>query len=169
MSDLRIRSAAADEYPEVAQLTVAGFDEPPAPTAARLALLRDAAGRARAGDLLVAVDEASGRLTGTASLLRAGSQYARLAEPDEAELRLLAVRPEHRGRGVAFALMAAAIERCRRWDGVRSLVLDTAPANLTAQRLYQRLGFVRVPERETRVIEGLGRLKVFTHDLHPEG
>jgi ribosomal protein S18 acetylase RimI-like enzyme len=166
MSDLRFRSATPAEYAEVADLTVAGFDEPPAPTAARLALLRDAAGRANAGDLLVAVNEPTGRLAGTASLLRSGSDYARFAESGEAELRLLAVHPEYRGRGIAFALMVEAIDRCRQWDGVRSLVLDTAPANVTAHRLYHRLGFVRVPERETRVIEGLGRLLVFAHDLH---
>ncbi|MGY0055855.1 GNAT family N-acetyltransferase [Streptomyces sp. LZ34] len=161
-----VRTARPDEYERVAALTVESFrTRNSAPSPERLALLRDAGGRATAGHLLVAVDQRSGTPIGTASLLRAGTAYARLALPDEAELRLLAVLPEHRGRGVAGALLAEAIERVRGW-GVRALVLDTGRDNLTSQRVYQRLGFVRQHDRERR--ENRRRpLKtaVFSHDL----
>ncbi len=93
MVNIHVRPAFEREWAEVAALTVAGFDGPRRPDAARLALLRDAAGRAASGTLLVAQDETSGALAGTASLLRAGTPYARLARPGEAELRLLASCP----------------------------------------------------------------------------
>ncbi len=60
--------------------------------------------------------------------------------------------------------MSAAIELAREWDA-GALVLDTGPRNVTAQRVYHRLGFVRVPERETRIGAGGEPLAVYSHDL----
>ncbi|NIY62688.1 GNAT family N-acetyltransferase [Streptomyces malaysiensis] len=166
MSDIRVRTARADEHERVAAVTVEGFrSRNSAPRPERLALLRDTSGRAAAGDLLVAVHEPSGTVIGTASLLRPGTAYARLAQPDEAELRLLAVLPEHRGRGAGGALLTEGIERARSW-GMRALVLDTGRDNVASQRVYHRLGFVRQYAREER--ENRRRpLKtaVFSHDL----
>lgn len=160
MADLHVRVALPGEYASVGELTVTGFSHHRAPGAERLALLRDAAGRARDGELLVAVDEVTGLLVGTASLLRAGTESARLAEPGEAELRLLAVLTHHRGRGVGYALMQAAIERATAW-GATALVLDTGPTNADSHRLYHRLGFERAPARETRPSRSGAPLAVF--------
>ncbi|GAA2312195.1 GNAT family N-acetyltransferase [Streptomyces violaceusniger] len=166
MSDIRVRTARAHEYERIAALTVEGFrSRNSAPRPERLALLRDTPGRAAAGDLLVAVDEPGGTLIGTATLLRPGTAYARLALPDEAELRLLAVLPEHRGRGVGGALLAEGVERARS-RGMRALVLDTGRDNVVSQRVYQRLGFARQYAREER--ENRHRpvkTAVFSHDL----
>lgn len=164
LADLQIREALPEELDLVAAVTVAGFDRHRAPSPERLALLRDAAGRARDGLLLVAADDTTGELVGTASLLRAGTRYARQAYPGEAELRLLAVLPHHRGRGAGYALLAEAIEQARGW-GAEAVVLDTGAGNHTAQRLYYRLGFHRAPEREGRVVGGAGPLAVFRYDL----
>lgn len=49
MSDLHVRDAEPDEFAEVVALSIAGFDGPRRPNAERLALLSDAAGRARDG------------------------------------------------------------------------------------------------------------------------
>ncbi|AGP52208.1 GNAT family N-acetyltransferase [Streptomyces rapamycinicus] len=150
MSDIRIRTARAHEHERVAAVTVDGFrGRNSAPRPERLALLRDTPGRAAAGDLLVAVDEPNGTLIGTASPLRPGTAYARLALPGEAELRLLAVLPEHRGRGAGGALLLEGIGRARCW-GMRALVLDTGWDNVVSQRVYQRLGFIRQYAREER-------------------
>ncbi|WP_426455140.1 N-acetyltransferase family protein [Paenibacillus sp. S-38] len=54
----------------------------------------------------------------------------------------LYVRPEARGRGAAALLLEAA-ERLARESGAKGLQLETAPDNLTAQRLYERMGYVR--------------------------
>ncbi|MDX3225061.1 GNAT family N-acetyltransferase [Streptomyces sp. ME19-01-6] len=166
MSDIRVRTARPHEYGQVADLTVEGFrSRNSAPSPERLALLHDTPGRAATGELLVAVDEPSGTLIKTASLLRPGTVYARLALPGEAELRLLAVLPEHRGRGADGALLAEGIERVRSWD-MRALVLDTGRDNVVPQSVYHRLGFVRQYAREER--ENRHRpLKtaIFSHDL----
>lgn len=174
-----IRTARTDELTAVGQLTVDSFAAGPYGATTdpdRLALLRDAAGRAAAGELLVAVDPSmdqppraaddprTGTLVGTASLLRAGSGYARTARAGEAELRLLAVAATARGRGIGAALMHAALARAAAW-GMVALVVDTGPANLTAQRLYHRLGFERQPSREQGPVPGVGVLAVFRYDL----
>ncbi len=162
-----IRPAHPGEYPLVGRLTAEGFATGPYGVATdpdRVALLHDAAGRAASGDLLVAIDDATGALVGTASLLRSGTRYARRARADEAEVRLVATSTAGRGRGVGAALMAASIERSRAW-GVDGLVVDTGAANVAAQRLYHRLGFERVPERETSHIPGIGVLAVFRFRL----
>ena len=148
----QVRTARDDELDAVAALTERGFGAGPyGPTTdpERLRLLRDAAGRAAAGDLLVAVD--GDRLLGTLSLLRPGTGYTRQARDDEAEVRLLTTDPDARGLGVGAALVAESITRARAW-GVRALVLDTGPQNVASQRLYHRLGFERVVERETVVV-----------------
>lgn len=161
---IEVRVARTDEYDAVAELTEHGFATGPfGPTKDpdRLRLLRDSAGRAAAGDLLVATD--GGELLGTASLLRPGSAYNRQAHADEAEVRLLTTAPQARGSGVGAALMVASIERARSW-GVAALVLDTGARNVTSQRLYHRLGFERLVERES-----IGGLVVFGYDLSRTG
>lgn len=54
----------------------------------------------------------------------------------------LFVAPDARGRGVGAALLAAAEAHARRVGAVR-LVLQTAPGNAAAQRLYRRAGWTR--------------------------
>lgn len=167
---VHVRDALEQEHEAVGALTSRAFGAGPYGPSVdpdRIRLLADAAGRAASGDLLVAVDD--GRLVGTVSLLRAGSSYSREARADEAELRLLATAPEARGHGVGAILLAAALERARVW-GVAGVVLDTGPRNVVSQRLYHRLGFERVVERETTVVgHGVGRLVVFRYDLTRTG
>ncbi|MGB4777821.1 N-acetyltransferase family protein [Microbacterium sp.] len=161
-----VRTATPDEHAAVGELTYRGLGHSDAarPDPAREALLRDASARAAEGDLLVAADAATGELLGTASLLRPGSRLSRQARGGEAELRLLAVLPRARRFGAGWALMSEAIERARVWDAP-ALVLDTGPGNHASQRLYHRLGFQRVPERETLPASRGGHLAVFRYDL----
>ncbi len=63
-------------------------------------------------------------------------------QPHRAELAKLLVRPEHRGRGVASALVAAAEEEARA-RGKTLLVLDTVRGD-HAERLYRKLGYTAV-------------------------
>lgn len=67
------------------------------------------------------------------------------AAVDEAELLLLATRPAARRRGVAGALLRAAIAEAR-GRGVRRLHLEVRAGN-DAVRLYRREGFEKVGER----------------------
>ncbi|HEY0119418.1 MAG TPA: GNAT family N-acetyltransferase [Cellulomonas sp.] len=112
--------------------------------------LRDARRRAAEAVLLVAIARTTdGRdvVVGSITVAPYGSSYAEVAEPGEVELRMLAVAPEARKRGVAAQLMRAALREALA-DGARRVVLSTQDAMAAAQRLYDRLGFVREPERD---------------------
>jgi GNAT superfamily N-acetyltransferase len=54
----------------------------------------------------------------------------------------LFVAPQHRGRGLAEALIAACASRCR-VHGAAQLAWQTAPDNARAQAVYERVGAVR--------------------------
>jgi len=95
------------------------------------------------------VAEDGGALVGTVLLLPAGTVFATpdgtsftLASP---EVRLLAVTPSARGKGVARALMEECISRARA-AGAPALTLHTADVMAVAMRLYERMGFARAPE-----------------------
>ena len=97
--------------------------------------------------MLVAVaDGDDRRIVGTVMLQPWPHAGEVVAGPDEAEIRALAVAPDGQGRGTGRALLRAVIERAA-LTGVRHLVLLTQPEMQTAQRMYQRAGFVRLPER----------------------
>jgi len=61
------------------------------------------------------------------------------------EVRLLAVAPAGRGRGIGAALMREYVLRARK-RGARALSLHTTDMMQTARRMYERMGFVRAPE-----------------------
>ncbi len=109
--------------------------------------LRAAADRARDAELAVAVDESAGTLLGTVTYCRAGTPWAEVSRPGEAEFRMLAVAPEARGRGAGAALAAWCVDRARD-DGCTAVVLSSLTVMHTAHRLYERMGFVRTPERD---------------------
>lgn len=123
--------------------------------------LRDAARRADEAVLLVAAQPSAGgeAVVGTLTVAPYGSSYAEIAEPGEVELRMLAVAPEVRGRGVAAQLMRMAL-REGLLRGARRVVLSTLDAMTTARRLYARLGFAAEPARDWGHEDV--RLRVFT-------
>lgn len=64
----------------------------------------------------------------------------RAAYPDAVEICHLQVRPEHRGRGVGTALIAAAEQRASE-RGHRCIAVGVADDNPEARALYERLGY----------------------------
>jgi ribosomal protein S18 acetylase RimI-like enzyme len=114
--------------------------------------LLDAGRRSREATLLVALQPISGGscvVVGTVTLAPFGSSYAEVAEPGEVEIRMLGVAPEARRQGVAEALVRACLREAVSL-GARAVVLSTLDAMVVAQRLYERLGFHRVQERDWR-------------------
>jgi len=101
-----------------------------------------------AGTVLTAVD---GReVLGVVVLANRGGPLALMAGEGEAEVRMLAVDPRARGRGVGEMLMRECIERAKGPPHLaRAMVLSTQPGMKAAQRLYERMGFRRVPERDS--------------------
>ncbi|WP_026875126.1 GNAT family N-acetyltransferase [Jiangella gansuensis] len=155
MTDFNVRTAEPADLAAVGHLTVEAYDadgflEDDDDYAAELA---DAASRAEKATLLVAADP-DGTVIGTATFCRPGSPYTEISRPGEAEFRMLAVAPSARGRGVGLALVRECIELGRQ-HGDAALVLSSLPQMRTAHRLYERLGFVRLPERDHEPVPGI--------------
>lgn len=66
-------------------------------------------------------------------------------ELDYPEIRVLAVDPEARGKGVASSLVEACIKRAKE-NGHHAIGLHTGEFMKGAIALYERFGFKRVPE-----------------------
>jgi GNAT superfamily N-acetyltransferase len=96
-------------------------------------------------EMIVAVLD--GKIAGSVSLYPAkmdayGGQVEELEYP---EIRMLAVAPEARGKGVATKLISECIERSKK-KGYHSIGLHTGEFMDGAMRLYEHLGFERLPQ-----------------------
>ncbi|MFD5034101.1 GNAT family N-acetyltransferase [Streptomyces sp. NPDC058405] len=159
--DFTIRVAEPGEYTRLGEITARGYlddglldfgeDDP------YLLTLRDVAARAAEAEVLAAVD-ADGTLLGGVTFVAAGGPWADVARAGEAEFRMLAVDRAARGRGVGEALVRACVARSRDMDGCIRIVLSTQDRMLQAHRIYERLGFVRTPERDWEPLPGLSLL-----------
>ncbi|MBD0707458.1 MULTISPECIES: GNAT family N-acetyltransferase [unclassified Streptomyces] len=149
--DFTIRAVRPEEYEELGDLTgltylndgllLHGEDD------SYLAVLRDTARRARESEVLVAVD-ADERLVGGVTFARGGTAWADIAVEGEAEFRMLVVGPDARGRGIGEALVRVCLDRAQALSGCARLVLSTGETMVAAHRIYERMGFVRTPERD---------------------
>lgn len=148
---VQVRPAQPQEYDAVGELTARAYlDDGLVPDGTDYQLtLRRAADRALHCELLVAVDDGSGALLGTVSFVRAGSPYSEVAQDGEAEFRMLAVARSARGRGIGRLLAQACLERARA-AGATRVVICTSTDMAPAHRLYESLGFARLPERDWR-------------------
>lgn len=142
---MRIRSAERDEAERIGCLTVAAYATLGEPLGDYVAVLRDVAARLDTCEVAVAEDSDDGSLLGTLTYVPGLGPYAEWDDPDAAGIRFLAVDPAARGRGVAEALVRWAMARAEA-QGRARLLLHTTDHMHTAQRLYERLGFVRAPE-----------------------
>ena len=162
VSDYTIRLAGPAEYEAAGAVTLAAYANDgliDVDTDYDKELL--AAGRrADQAELLVAVNDA-GVVVGTVTFCRAGTEYAEISRPGEAEFRMLGVAFQARGSGVGEALVRACIERAVEY-GDHALVLSTAAEMTTAHRLYERMGFRRAPGRDWRP---LPTIELFAYQL----
>ena len=150
--DLVVREARETELDRIGALTAEVYDGEALAGPEYLEVLRDARDRweSPATTLLVAYDDGAEEvedLLGTVVYAGPGSPWQDLGQGDEVEFRMLATAVPARDRGVGEALVRACIDRAKR-AGAPSLVLSTGPEMVAAHRLYARLGFVRVPERD---------------------
>ncbi|MCM3388545.1 GNAT family N-acetyltransferase [Ureibacillus chungkukjangi] len=96
------------------------------------------------------VAELDGELVGTVALFSPEIEaYKGLVEGqlNHPELRMLAVSPKARGKGVAKALVQECMKRSKN-NGYKSMGLHTADFMESAVNLYTSLGFKRVPEND---------------------
>ncbi|MFF6789896.1 GNAT family N-acetyltransferase [Streptomyces filamentosus] len=166
--DFTIRAVRPEEHEEVGELTARAYLDDGHLTFGEdddyLPVMKDVARRAVEAEVLVAAD-AEGALLGAVTFTPGGGEWADIAGAGEAEFRLLAVRGAARGRGVGEALVRACVDRARTLDGCVRLVLSTQDRMTSAHRIYRRLGFVRVPERDWSPVPGLSPLWAFSLDL----
>jgi GNAT superfamily N-acetyltransferase len=154
---LRVRDGRLDDRAAVEAVTLVAYEQYasvlPAPfwAAYRENILSTLAA-ASPSTLIVA--ETAGAMVGSVLLCPAGSvmpdpgigRDIRFAVP---EVRLLAVGPAGRGRGVGRRLMEECIQRAR-GAGAPALTLHTTDMMEVAMALYLRMGFERTPETDFR-------------------
>lgn len=160
---MEVRLAEPDELDGLGELTVAAYEEfllgPADPYRTRV---RDTTTRAREAELWVATD-AKG-LLGCVTYCPPGSPWRELATSDEeGEFRMLAVHPAFRGRGAGQALAALCEQRARE-HGATRMVLSSLQDMAAAHRVYTRLGYARVPDRDWSPVPGV-QLIAFTKEL----
>jgi ribosomal protein S18 acetylase RimI-like enzyme len=152
---LDVRPALPDELAAVGELTAEAYvaDGLVGPDYAEV--LRDAATRAQAATVLVAVLD--GELAGTVTFALGGTTYAERSATGEAEIRMLGTSRAARGKGVGTALTTRCVELARE-AGCTAVRLSTQPEMTGAHRIYERLGFVRTPERDWSPVPGVDLL-----------
>jgi GNAT superfamily N-acetyltransferase len=158
---MELRQVVPDEFAEVGRLTVEvyvedGFIDPEDGYVSELA---DTRRRAREAEVWVAVED--GQLLGSVTFCPVGSLFREIGGDDEGEFRMLAVRPDARGRGVGRALVELCVRRARElgYAGIRMSTMDRMAS---AHRVYERLGFTRAPEDDWSPVPGVSLLAYAT-------
>lgn len=156
-----IRDARPDDRDAILAVTLAAYEQYAAAlTPPVWALYRQniRSTLADVGPAAQVVAEDGGAVIGAVLLFPAGAVMAnpgdRPATREWPEIRLLAVAPAARGKGVARRLMEECIQRARA-DGAPALTLHTADIMAVAMRLYERMGFARAPELDIRPAPGI--------------
>jgi GNAT superfamily N-acetyltransferase len=145
---LIMRNARPEELDKVALIIRDAYRqyEENVPASAWQAYLEDSMdvrSRLPASELIVA--EIDGHLAGTVTFYPEAVNSYEDWPRGWALVRLLAVHPDYRGRGIGRALLEECIWRCRE-RGISTLALHTSLMMNVALRLYEKMGFRRVPE-----------------------
>lgn len=158
LAGFAVRDARPDELDAAGRVVVDAYiaaGEDDSADGGYLELVADARGRSRDCAVLVAVEEGSGRVLGSVSYVDGpGNPFAELEREGEAGFRMLGVAPAAQGRGVGDALVRACIDRARA-SGREALAISTVESLAAARRLYRRLGFERVAERDFDPVPGV--------------
>ena len=158
---IEIRPAAEAEFERVGDLCVAAYASFLSDAGHYTATLRDVATRAAGAEVLVAADD--GTVLGTVTFVPDGGPLGEIATPEETEFRMLAVDPAAQGRGVGTALMRHVVDASRAL-GRERIVCSSQPSMRAAHRVYERLGFRRLPERDWSPVPGV-ELQAFALSL----
>jgi ribosomal protein S18 acetylase RimI-like enzyme len=141
-----VHPAEPEDFDRIADLTVRVYVDGGLASRGYAPELADVAGRAERAELLVA-READGRIVGSVALVLVGDFGNVTVSEDEAAFRMLVVDPAAQGQGIGELLVTTCLDRARA-AGKRRMVLSTDTRMAAAHRLYRRLGFTRLPERD---------------------
>jgi ribosomal protein S18 acetylase RimI-like enzyme len=163
-NDRLIRDASEHDGPAIVDLwTEAYFTEGKGGRDTPYELTEFEATASSAAHLLVA--ERDGEVVGVVALLGPEEPSRAVADDGEAELARLVVGSGTRRRGIGRALA----ERCAelaRTEGWPAIALWSRPYQTAGHRLYESLGYARLPERDSVDDTGHGRL-VFRLSIEP--
>lgn len=159
---IEVRRAVEEEFGRVGDVCVAAYAPFLSAAGHYTAVLRDVAARAAGAELLVAA-EPGGPVLGTVTFVAHDGPLGEIATPEETEFRMLAVDPAAQGRGIAMLLMAHIVDASRAL-GRERIVCSSQPAMRAAHRVYERLGFTRLPERDWSPVPGV-ELQAFALSL----
>lgn len=159
---LLVTRAAPEDVAEAARITVAAYvGTYVAADDAYVGHLQDAAGRATEAELWVARLDVGEPVVGSVTFCPPESSMREIARDDEAELRMLAVDPVARGRGVGEALVRHCLDEARDL-GLGGVRISTMAQMSGARRLYERLGFERAPDDDWSPAPGV-HLLAYAH------
>ena len=155
---IEVREVRPEEYAEAGAVTMSAYMEyVPGRDESRpgfnhddwteyLSLLADVGSRVDHARVLVAIDGDIVVGCTTVELDERISADSEPLRPGQAHLRMVAVDPHHRRRGIARLLLTKGIAMARE-AGKTEMTLNTSDRMVAAQRLYESLGFVRGPDR----------------------
>lgn len=152
---LEVREALPSELDRAGALTRAAYEDDGLVGPDYAEVLGDARTRAAQATLLVAVLD--GAVVGTVTFALGGTPYAERSAESEAEIRMLGTSAAARGRGAGTALTTRCVELARE-AGCSAVRLSTQPEMRAAHRIYERMGFVRTPERDWSPVPGVDLL-----------
>jgi GNAT superfamily N-acetyltransferase len=145
---IEVRPARREEYEETGRVTALAYREFADGDSWNryLELIADVGARADIALVLAAFED--GRIVGSATLEldQRIEDDDPVLPPEQAEIRMLGVDPDRRGRGVAKALMDA----CFAWAataGKTRMLLHTTERMKVAQAMYEAMGFDRLADR----------------------
>lgn len=161
-SSLVVETARPADFPRIAELTVGVYVGGGLASEDYAQELADVTGRAALSELLV-VRDGSGTVVGSVALVLSGAFGNVTTSDEEAAFRMLVVDPAVQGRGVGELLVSTCLDRARA-AGKRRMVISTDPRMTAAHRLYERLGFTRLPERDWSPVPGIDLL-VYARNL----
>jgi ribosomal protein S18 acetylase RimI-like enzyme len=152
---MHVRRARYEDLPAVGDLTVAAYEDfldgPDDPYTDQL---RNAEARLLEAELWVAVAEDDREVLGAVTICPDGSPWREIGVADEGEFRMLAVAPAAQGKGVGERLVSFCLDRFRE-VGSTAVVLSSLAEMSAAHRIYERLGFQRVPDRDWEPYPGV--------------
>lgn len=141
-----IRSVAKSEYARVGDLTAAAYEGLAGfvNVGGYLDELCDVEGRVRDAEVFVA--DVAGKIVGGITFV--GDSTSPLSEWNDdlaSGIRMLAIAPEAQGMGLGRKMTQFTIDRSRTL-GKQRMLLHSASFMHSAHRLYESMGFVRLPE-----------------------
>jgi ribosomal protein S18 acetylase RimI-like enzyme len=156
-----VRRARTEDGGQIAELWTEAYCGPGPGERAAPYVLADVEEATAMGHLLVAVEGES--VVGAVVFYPPGAGRE-VPREGEAELSRLAVASLSRGRGIGRALAKGCLAAAR-VAGAEAVVLWSRPHQHIAHRLYESLGFRRVPGRDSG--DAAGPRLVFRLDLRP--